>query len=313
MPDVATARVLEVDADAAGARLDVLLARSLGLSRADVRWLLARGGVRVDGREVGPGDKGARLSAGARVEVEQFTPRAELHAVPEPEPAFPVLAEGGGWLVLDKPAGVPVHPLEEGETGTLLNFAVARAPELHGVGEGGLRSGVVHRLDVDTSGAVVLATRDDAWRRLRHAFRRHRVHKRYRAIALGSLDDTGRAEVGLVVTQHRPARVRVFPDVAAAGAGARTGRLEWHVVERLGDACLVEVDLETGFLHQVRATLAWLGAPVAGDPVYGRGPDDRSGAPRQMLHAAHLAFQEVVADSPDPDDFRTTLDRLRAG
>jgi 23S rRNA pseudouridine1911/1915/1917 synthase len=302
----------EVEAAEAGARLDAVLARRLALSRSEVRGLLARGAVSVDGRTQRAGDKGARVAAGTRVEVARVVRRAELRIQPAREPGFAVLARGPGWLALDKPAGVAVRPHAEEETGTLANFAAALHPELQGVGEGGLRSGVVHRIDVDTSGAVLFATEDAAWRRLRDAFRRHRVEKRYRALALGALAPVGRVELALVVAQHRPARVRVALDPARA-PGSRRCRLAWRVVERFAGACLVEVELETGFLHQIRASLAHLHAPVAGDRVYGPAPElDPSAAPRQMLHAARVAFEEIEAESPDPPDFALACARLRA-
>ncbi len=300
--------MLEVESDAAGARLDAFLAAGLGISRSEARWLLGKGAVSLDGRARGPAHKGDRLAAGARVEVAAFTPRAEQRAQAGSDAGFPVLAEGPGWLALDKPAGVPVHPLDEGETGTLLNAALALRPEMHGVGEGGLRSGVVHRLDVETSGAVVMASEEGAWRRLRWAFRRHRVSKRYRAVVAGKLADTGQADLLLVVAQHRPARVRVVEDPATPGA--RRARLAWRVAERFPEHALLEVDLETGFLHQIRASLAHLGAPVVGDAVYGV-VDDALGARRQMLHAAWVRFEEVRAESPDPPDLAALLDRLR--
>ncbi len=304
-------RVLEVGREAAGERLDAFLATGLGISRAEARRLLARGRVALDGRTASASAKGLRLSEGARVELAAFAPEAAARPIAEARPGFPVLARGPGWLALDKPPGVPVHPLEPDETGTLLNFAVAEEPGLHGVGEGGLRSGVVHRLDSDTSGVVLLATDEPTWQRLRAAFAAHRVRKRYRAVVLGALPDRGRADVGLVVAQHRPARVRVVaPDDPRPGV--RPGRLAWVVRERLRGACLLEVDLETGFLHQVRATLAHLGAPVAGDRRYGPAAEaDPSGAGRQLLHAASVDVDEIRAESPDPPDFAAALDRLR--
>src|SRR5262245_37477461 len=175
--------LLEVLPSESGRRLDVFLAERLSLSRSGVRRLLASGAVRVGGRIAAEGDKGLALSAGERVEVAAQA-RAEADRIPhEPEAPLCVLAQGPGWLVADKSAGVPVHPLAAGERGTLLGAVAARHPEIQGIGEGGLRSGVVHRLDVDTSGALVIATDTAQWRRLRAAFREHRVEKRYRAIA----------------------------------------------------------------------------------------------------------------------------------
>jgi 23S rRNA pseudouridine1911/1915/1917 synthase len=293
----------------AGRRLDAYLADQLGLSRAGARRLLARGAVRVAGQKVPR--KGGALALGARVEVAAALPGDELE--PEPQPEFPlsILAQGPGWLVVDKPAGVPVHALVPGERGSLLSAVAARHPEIAGVGEGGLRSGVVHRLDVDTSGAVLFATEESAFRRLRAAFASHRVEKRYRVIVVGELAGAGSFECGLVVARHRPARVRVVePERASWERGVRRARLAWRAVEPVAGATLVEVRLETGFLHQIRATFAHAGHPVAGDLVYG--PEQGMRIPRQMLHASFLAVDEIAARSPDPSDFQSVLDALRA-
>ena len=313
---------LEVTPDEAGRRLDVFIAERLSLSRSGARRLLASGAVRCGGRTVAEGDKGLALSAGERVEVAAAA-RADADRIPqEPEAALSVLAYAPGWLVVDKPAGVPVHPLVAGERGTLLGAVAARHPEVQGIGEGGLRSGVVHRLDVDTSGALLIATDAAQWQRLRAAFREHRVDKRYRAIARGHVTADGEIELPLVVARHRPAFVRA----ANPGelASARRAITRWRVVERLRNATLLEVRTVTGFLHQVRATLAHLGHPLAGDRTYAsfaqRGeaerrpsdPDgDATGAARHMLHAAALGFEEIRAESPDPRDFADLLAALR--
>jgi 23S rRNA pseudouridine1911/1915/1917 synthase len=217
---------LRVGSDEVGARLDAFLALRLGVSRARARRLLAQGSVSVDGRPAAAAAKGALLAAGTLVEVCAPADAADERPVAEPRRALRLLAEGQGWVALDKPAGVPVHPLVANETGTLLNALVARFPQVAGVGEGGLRSGVVHRLDVDTSGVVLFATAQRCWERLRAAFAEHRVEKRYRALVLGRLAGEGREEVGLIVARHRPARVRVIdPRHDARGRGARSARL----------------------------------------------------------------------------------------
>jgi 23S rRNA pseudouridine1911/1915/1917 synthase len=301
-------RILRVGPADAGARLDAFLAARLGISRKEARRLLAEGAVAVNGRGVAGGAKGDRLGEAACVAVAEFTPRDALRVPAEPEASLRILARGAGWLAVEKPAGVPVHPLRAGERGTLLGAVAARHPEIHGVGEGGLRSGVVHRLDVDTSGVVLFATTAPVWRELRESFTAHRIDKRYRAIVLGALAGGERVELDLVVARHRPARVRVVD----AAAGGRRAVLHWRVLERLGPASLVEVRLETGFLHQIRATFAHLGHPVAGDRAYGPAPEaDPTRAARQMLHAARLAWGSECVDCPDPDDFRAVLERLR--
>jgi 23S rRNA pseudouridine1911/1915/1917 synthase len=303
-------RSLTVQAEDTGRRLDLFLAEKLSLSRAQVRRLLASGAVALDGRRVGEAEKGARLVSPASVAVAPFARPEEQRAIAEPGAELVVRAQGPGWLAVDKPAGMPVHPLREDETGTVLNALIARAPQMHGVGEGGLRSGVVHRLDVDTSGVLLLATEAQSWERLRRAFAEHRVEKVYRALVLGRVPQAGGAELPLVTARHRPARVRVAA-ASEHARGARIGSLTYRPLEVFESVTLLEVRPRTGFLHQIRATLAHLGFPVAGDRSYGPAGDP-TGASRQMLHAARVAFQEIEAESPDAADFAALCARLRA-
>ncbi len=295
----------------AGWRLDTFLAASLGASRAQVRRELERGRVRVDGRPVGLAAKGMRVEAGVAVEVEAWTPPARRTPIPEPGAPLRVLAEGPGWVAVDKPAGVPVHPLQSDETGSVLGALVARHPEMVGVGEGGLRSGVVHRLDVDTSGVLLFATDEARFEQLRGAFRRHRMRKTYRALVAGRLPDEGDVVLHLAVGRHRPARVRaVEPDDPEFGRRTRRTALRFRALVAFEDATLVEVRPETGFLHQIRVTLAHLGHPVLGDRTYGPPPaPDALPVPRQMLHASHIAWGDVEASSPDPPDLVEALEQ----
>ncbi len=299
-----------------GDRLDRFLAHVLGVSRAAVRRLLGEGAVRVDGRGVGPEAKGRPVAPADSVQVVAGR-RAETDApLPEPEAALHVLAEGPTAIAIDKPAGQPVHPYRADERGTALNALVARAPEIVGVGEGGLRSGVVHRLDVDTSGVLLFATREEAWRRAREAFASGSARKRYRALVAGHLEGEGAGRFDLYVARHRPAQVRV------AGPATREKtwptRLAWRSLEVFRDATLVEVTPRTGFLHQIRVCLSELGHPVLGDAIYG-GVEGAFAARtglhpgRHLLHAAGLAIDalEVEAESPDPRDFVEALRVLR--
>jgi 23S rRNA pseudouridine1911/1915/1917 synthase len=299
---------LEVTSSEVGRRLDVFLAERLAISRGRSRRLLASGAVRIGGRTLDEGDKGLALRAGERVEVVAVLRADAERIAPEPDAPLCVLAHGPGWLAVDKPAGVPVHPLAAGERGTILGAVAARHPEIQGIGEGGLRSGVVHRLDVDTSGALLFATNEAQWQRLRAAFSEHRIDKRYRAIALGRVESDGEIELPLVIARHRPAFVRAAqPD---EHADARRTVTRWRVVEPLRGATLLEVRTVTGFLHQVRATLAHLGHPLAGDRSYAPA-GDANGAARHMLHAAALRFEEIAVESPDPRDFADLLAALR--
>jgi 23S rRNA pseudouridine1911/1915/1917 synthase len=304
-----TGREFVVEVDAAGRRLDVWLAEQLGIGRAGVRRLLESGAVRVDGRSLERRDKSAPLEAGRYIEIADFAAPSERRAIADAAQPLAVLASGAGWIALDKPAGMPVHPLRNDETGTLLNALVARHPELHGVGEGGLRSGVAHRLDVDTSGVVLFGTEQATWQRLRDAFRAHRVEKVYRALVRGRLEGEGEQRVSLAVARHKPAFVRVVP---SGQPGSRRTSLLWRALEHGAFVTLVEVRPRTGFLHQIRATLASMGHPLCGDANYGALLEggDPSAAHRHLLHAARVAVDEVSAASPDAPDFAAACERL---
>jgi len=312
-------RNISILPDRAGNRLDLFLAAELGLSRNQVRRLLERGAVALDGRQLGRGDKGLPLPEHGELVVEAFRPPAHqrVPAEAEHDPAAPaLLARGEGWVAVDKPAGMPVHPLREDEQGSVLGHLIARFPELHGVGEGGLRSGVVHRLDVETSGALLVATEEAAWQQLREAFQQHRVAKRYRAIVTGQLtapSDGLDLELGLAVARHRPAKVRVVAEDEWKHPGVRVVQQRVVALEHFAAATLVEVQPRTGFLHQIRASLAHLGHPLLGDARYGGEPARQAAPGRHLLHAAHVAFEEVEAAAPDPTDFSAELEALRRG
>lgn len=299
-------RTFVVDAADAGRRLDVWLAERLGVGRAAVRRLLERGLVRDAEHALERRDKATQLAEGRRIEVVAFAAPGERRAIPEPDAPLVVRAEGPGWIAVDKPAGVPVHPLRDDETGTLLNALVARRPEVHGVGEGGLRSGVAHRLDVDTSGVLLFGTDEATWQRLRDAFRAHRVEKTYRALVQGHVEQEGEVRVALAVARHRPAYVRV---VGADTPGSRRTSLHLRALAYGPGVTLVEVRPRTGFLHQIRATLAHLGHPLVGDVAYGGPPAE--GVTRHLLHAARVAVDEIEAESPDAPDFAAALAQAR--
>lgn len=307
-------RVIRLGARHAGSRLDVLLAAELELSRAQVRRLLVAESVRLDGRVLGIGDKGMATPGSGDLEIAAFRAPADQFVRTERSDAGPtVLATGPGWLALDKPAGMPVHPLREGEEGTVLGHVAALRPEIRGVGEGGLRSGVVHRLDVDTSGVLLMASEEGAWRRIRAAFQDHRVEKTYRAIVAGHFDPIGGElvmEMPLSIARHRPAVVRVANEGEVRRGRARVIHQTARPLEALRDATLIEVLPETGFLHQIRASLAHLGHPLLGDGRYA-GEAVAARARRHMLHAAHVRLDEIEARAVDARDFADCLDALR--
>ncbi|MFP4143598.1 MAG: RluA family pseudouridine synthase [Phycisphaeraceae bacterium] len=306
---------LQFDIRAANARLDRLLAAELGISRGEAVRLLDRGQVRVAGRRVSRSDKGLRPAPGERVAVEAFVREAEQRPAPNPDLELEELATGPGWLIVRKPAGTPVHPLGPGERDTLLNAVIARHPEIEGVGEGGLRCGLVHRLDVETSGAVAFALDEARYERLRGAFRGHAMRKVYLAIVAGRVAEAGQKRMHLVIARHSPAKVRVVePGEVERTPQTRLCDLAWRCLERFTKASLVEIELGTGFLHQIRVMFAALGHPLLGDPLYaGEGSSAALAAPRPMLHAAALEFEEIRGRCDPPADFQQVLARLRSG
>ncbi len=304
--------VVRVEAEHAGERLDRFLAERLAVSRARVRHLLEVGRVVLAGRPLSLSDKSRLTSASDEFRILGMLRADEERPEPRPDLALTVACEGAGWLVVDKPAGRGVHPLRPDQQDTVLNAVAARHPEIVGVGEGGLRSGVVHRLDVDTTGALLFAYDEDVWRRLRGAFSEHRVEKRYLALVAGRFERSRPVELTLAVTRHHPARVEVV-------SSGRRCRMHVTPVRVFANATLVEVKLETGFLHQIRASMAHLGFPVVGDREYGgAAPTDAAradatgdvpavSAPRPMLHAKRLVVDEVAADVSPPADFEAVL------
>ncbi len=294
-------RTVHLPPEADGRRLDVVVAEVLGLSRARVKSLFETGAVRVDGRRPSKGD---RATGGARLEVELAEEAPPL--VPEPGLALHLLYEDTWLLAVDKPAGVPSHPLKLGETGTVANALVARFPEVALAAEEVREGGLVHRLDIDTSG-VLLAARDrHSWETVRGLFRDRAVDKRYWALVSGPIGDVGTIDLPL---RHK-GETRVEPAVDGGEEG-REALSEFHVLQRSGELALVEVRILTGVLHQVRAHLAAIGAPVVGDALYGG--RTFPGLPRFFLHARSLGLVHPATavrlqlQSPLPAELSRTL------
>ena len=301
--------MLTVELASAGARLDRWLSdRLTELSRARLQTLIRGGLVRVDGAVV----KAAhRLRGGEGIEIE-VPPAVEEELAPEPV-ALSVVYEDDHVLVVDKPAGMVVHPGAGRALGTLAAAILAHAPGTAGVG-GRRRSGIVHRLDKDTSGLLVVAKTAKAYDALVTQLAARTVTRRYLAVVHGRV----RADQGVVdapIGRHPTARVKMA--VRPAGRGKRAVT-RYRVLERFSDFTLVEVRLETGRTHQIRVHLASLGHPVVGDDVYGR---SRSvpvpGLDGYALHAAalgfiHPVFRKVIeCSAPLPARMERLLSHLR--
>lgn len=292
----------------AGERIDRAVALLTGWSRADVQTLVAAGHVLVDGR---PPVKSHRLTAGAVVEL-----------LAEPESAAPLVAEplpidvryvDDAIIVVDKAAGVVVHPGAGHPHGTLVQGLLARFPELAAVGDPH-RPGIVHRLDRDTSGLLVVARTPAAYDRLVEALADHDVERRYVALVRG-IPDARRAVIDAPI--GRSTRRRTQMAVRAEGRDARTS---YEVIGQGPDVALLACRLETGRTHQIRVHMAAVRHPCVGDLTYGADPTlaSRLGLDRQWLHASALAFahpadgREVSFSSPPPADLAQALSVLAA-
>jgi 23S rRNA pseudouridine1911/1915/1917 synthase len=291
---------LRAGAEDAGARLDAFLAGPLG-SRARAQRLIEDGAVRVDGAAV---PKRHRVQAGETVEVRL---PAEAPAEPAAPPAGIVVRyEDDDLLVVDKPAGVVVHPAGGHRTGTL---AQALA-EVAAGGEPG-RAGIVHRLDRDTSGLLVVARSPEAHRRLKAALQRRAIVREYLALAEGR-PPARTGTIDAPIGRDRRRRTQMSTDTD----DPRAAVTHFAIEEALPRTTLLRVRLETGRTHQIRAHLRAIGHPVAGDPEYGTAR--RLGLARQFLHAARLRFAQpftgapVDVRSPLPDDLAAALERARA-
>jgi 23S rRNA pseudouridine1911/1915/1917 synthase len=290
-----------------GVRVDKAVALLAGLSRSSVDALVERGGVRVDGQRVR--NRSTPLRAGQWLEVEDDRPSAP-ELVGDPTVPFAVVHEDAELIVVDKPAGVVVHPGHGHRTGTLVHGLLARFPELSGVGPDPERPGIVHRLVRGTSGLMVVARTDAAYRALVDQLAERQVTRTYRALVSGSVEGaTGVVDAPIGRSASSPVRMAV----TRRGKEART---RYQVVDRFTrpvPSTLLTVTLETGRTHQIRVHLAAIGHPVVGDELY-RGTRGESGLrERPFLHAERLALSHpgtgslVEWASDLPDDLRSEL------
>jgi 23S rRNA pseudouridine1911/1915/1917 synthase len=325
-------QVFDVDAAGAGERLDRFLGnaaagRRVALSRTRLKALIEAGEVSVDGRVAR--DPSARLTKGARIAFE--APLAEESPLAGEDLPLAVVYEDEHLIVIDKPAGLVVHPAPGHAAGTLVNALIRHCgASLSGVG-GVRRPGIVHRLDKDTSGLLVAAKTDSAHRGLAELFADHgrsgSLEREYLALVWGGFD----AAAGKVAAPiGRDPRHREKMAVAADERG-RHATTYWRLEEAFGPASLIACRLETGRTHQIRVHMASIGHPLLGDSVYGAGFRTKAarlseGAKaahmelgRQALHASVLGFEHPATgetlrfESPPPEDFSQLIRALRAG
>jgi 23S rRNA pseudouridine1911/1915/1917 synthase len=291
-----------VDEAASGQRIDLYVGTALSLSRSRLKALFEREHVRLNGRKT---KKGAVLAKGDRVQIELEDAPSAVGAAADAALPLAVLHEDDELVFVDKPAGVPSQPLAPGELGTVANALIARYPEMATVGDDPREAGLCHRLDVETSGVLLAARTRGAWETMRAAFSAERaVEKRYLALVAGPLADEGVIDVPLA---HAGDHVRPGLDEG------RTAITEFSVRARAGEYALVDVTLVTGVLHQVRAHLASVGAPIVGDTTYGG--REEPGLSRFFLHAVSLGVRHpktgrfLRVESPLPEELSAVLDR----
>jgi 23S rRNA pseudouridine1911/1915/1917 synthase len=314
-------QVLTVEARHAGARLDRFLVDAVPeLSRARVKAMIEGGQVRLDGRRARKGDS---VAEGQSVELLAPPPPRDFDPVAEPGATLEVLYEDADVIVINKPAGMPTHPLQPSEIGTAANAIVAKYPETAGVGFARREPGLLHRLDTDTSGVLVVARNQRSFDALRNASRDAKLHKRYVALVEGSVPAEGRVDYPLVPHRKDPRRVEAVTPHVRLRAGTRT--FEAHtrykptrsLRTRDGAFTLVEVEVETAFRHQVRVHLASVGHPLYADALY-KGPSAAANVrlDRHFLHASEVSFPHpsdgriVTVTAPLPNELAAALAAL---
>jgi len=308
MPEAQPSKRTDLVADTAGERLDVFIARLAGLTRARAQRLIETGHVAVAGHRA---RASLRLEPGQRVSGET-PPPADGAAAPEAIPLH-VLFEDGDVLAVNKPAGMTVHPAPGHPSATLVNAILAHCADLSGIG-GVLRPGIVHRLDRDTSGVILVAKNDGAHQALARQLKERSVEKTYLALVEGTPKP---AEGVIDAPIARDPRNRKRMAVLEGGRAALT---HYRLVERLPAVSLLEVRPKTGRTHQIRVHLAAIGHPIVGDHVYGK--PSQTGRPaklvaRQFLHAWRIVFthprtgERMEVEAPLAADLEAALHRLR--
>lgn len=303
-----TTRSLLVPEGLDGERVDVALSRALGLSRTVAAQIAEDGGVEQDGAPVGKSD---RVLAGSRLDVVLPEPARPLVIVPEPVPGMSIIHEDEAIIVVDKPVGVAAHSAA-GWSGPTVIGGLAAAGHTIATSGAAERQGIVSRLDVGTSGVMVVAKGEHAYSVLKRAFKERTVSKTYHALVQGLPDPvvgTIDAPIG-----RNPRRDGLYA-VRSDGKEAVT---HYQVLEAFRSASLLEVDLETGRTHQIRVHMSATKHPCCGDLPYHADPvlAARLGLERQWLHAVRLGFEHpesgeyVEFESPYPDDLQHALDVL---
>ena len=301
-------QVISICAEGAdtGKRLDAFLREHTELSRSRIAALIWEGAVTVD--DVTELKPACKVEEGRTYKL--IVPEAKPVDIAAQDIPLSILYQDEDVVVVDKPCGMVVHPAAGNEDGTLVNALLYHVRDLSGIG-GEVRPGIVHRLDKDTSGLILIAKNDRAHAALSEQFKSRTMEKHYRAVILGAFEE----ESGLIdapIARHPTDRKRM-----AVVPGGKPSQTEWAVLERLKGASLLDVHLLTGRTHQIRVHMKAAGHPLLGDRIYAPNIKMPVRIPRLMLHAFSLAFdhpstgERTELEAPLPQAFVQTLEKLR--
>lgn len=295
-----------VAAEDAGERIDAFLRRKTELSRSRVSELILSGALHINGKE--------QLKPSFKVEAGQCVSLR----VPEMQPVdivpqnipIDILYQDKDIVVINKPCGMVVHPAAGNEDGTLVNALMYHIRDLSGIG-GEMRPGIVHRLDKDTSGLILVAKHDKAHTVMSEQFKSRTMEKHYRAVAYGNFpQDSGLIDAPIARHPVDRKKMAIVPD-------GKPSQTEWRVIERFRGATYLDVHLLTGRTHQIRVHMQSIGHPLLGDKIYAPNIKASVHVPRLMLHAYSLAFTHPITGermeitAPIPQPFTTVLEKMR--
>jgi 23S rRNA pseudouridine1911/1915/1917 synthase len=291
-------------------RLDTWIADNLAdLSRSRVQKLIEQGNIELNGEICT--DKNIKVAPGDRLSI-TIPDSQPLELTPEAI-ALSILYEDSELIIIDKPAGLVVHPAPGHESGTLVNALLYHCPDLAGIG-GIQRPGIVHRLDKDTTGAIVIAKTDRSHQHLQGQLKAKTARREYLGLVHGS-PRTASGTIDLPVGRHPIDRQKMA--VVPLEKGGRNAVTHWELLERLGNYSLLQFRLETGRTHQIRVHTSQMGYPIVGDPLYSSGRSIGVNLPGQLLHARRLILEHpvtgeaIAAIAPIPPIFAKVLGILR--
>ena len=292
-----------LEADETGKRLDAYLAENTELTRTRIQQLIKEEHIKVNDKKTKASYK---IETGDTIEI--FIPeKKEIDLIPQ-NISINILYEDNDIAVIDKRAGLVIHPSYGHESGTLVNAIMFHINDLSGI-NGEIRPGIVHRLDKDTSGLIIIAKNDKAHNKLSEMFKNKEINKTYLAIVKGSLGkDSGRLETQMGRDPKDRKKMNVLK------IGGKTAITNYEVLDKNDKFSLVKVNIETGRTHQIRVHMKYLGYPILGDSVYGK---ESKSVKRQMLHAYKLEFihpvtgKEMIIKSEIPKDFSEVLEKIK--